>query len=96
MALTAAGLAFLAATLGDTADEAHSDYAVATLVLYAGGAAALGFAAAAAARATAHGGTLLAVSAGPRVGSVRRVDQGAQRAPRRRLRGRDDCTRSRW
>ena len=28
VALTAAGLAFLAATLGDTADEAHSDYAV--------------------------------------------------------------------
>jgi multidrug transporter EmrE-like cation transporter len=64
VALTAAGLAFLAATLGDTADEAHSDYAVGTLVAYAGGAAALGFAAAAAARNTPRGGTLLAASAG--------------------------------
>ena len=64
VALTAAGLAFLAATLGDTADDAHSDYAVATLVAYAGGAAVLGLGAAAAARSTAHGGTLLAVSAG--------------------------------
>jgi multidrug transporter EmrE-like cation transporter len=65
VALTAAGLAFLAATLGDTAKDAHSDYAVATLVAYAGGAAALGLAAAAAAaRSTAHGGTLLAASAG--------------------------------
>src|SRR5918995_3824599 len=64
VALTAAGLAFLAATLGDTADEAHSDYAVATLLVYAGGAAALGLGAAAASRSTAHGGTLLAVSAG--------------------------------
>jgi drug/metabolite transporter (DMT)-like permease len=64
VALTAAGLAFLAATLGDTADEAHNDYAVATLVAYAGGAATLGLAAAAAARSTAHGGTLLAASAG--------------------------------
>ena len=64
VALTATGLAFLAATLGDTADEAHSDYAVATLVAYAGTAALLGFAAAAAARATVHGGTLLAASAG--------------------------------
>ena len=34
VALAALGLAFLAATLGDTADEAHSDYEVARLVAY--------------------------------------------------------------
>jgi multidrug transporter EmrE-like cation transporter len=65
VALTAAGLAFLAATLGDTGESAHNDYAVATLVLYVGGAAALGLGAAAASRARpAAGGALLAASAG--------------------------------
>ncbi len=64
VALTAAGLAFLAATLGDTADQAHHDYEVAVLVAYVGGAAALGLAAAAAARSIDQGGTLLAASAG--------------------------------
>ena len=34
VALAALGLAFLAATLGDTADEAHSDYEVARLTVY--------------------------------------------------------------
>jgi hypothetical protein len=34
VALAALGLAFLAATLGDTADEAHSEYEVARLVVY--------------------------------------------------------------
>lgn len=34
VALAALGLAFLAATLGDTADEAHSDYEVARLTTY--------------------------------------------------------------
>src|SRR3712207_3391681 len=38
VALTAIGLAFLAATLSGTGDEAHSDYAPATLAAYAGAA----------------------------------------------------------
>ena len=64
VALTAAGLAFLAASLDGTADSAHSDWQVGPLVLYAGGAAALGLAVAAAARFTPTGATLLAASAG--------------------------------
>src|SRR3954465_10763786 len=36
VALTAAGLAILAATLGNTADSKHADWAVGTLVAYAG------------------------------------------------------------
>ena len=36
VALTAAGLAFLAATLDGTADSAHSDYETAVLAVYAG------------------------------------------------------------
>ncbi len=36
VALTALGLAFLAATLGETGDSSHSDYAGSTLVLYVG------------------------------------------------------------
>ena len=84
VALTAAGLAFLAATLGDTADEAHSDYAVATLVVYAGGAATLGLrrgGGRARHRPRRHAARRLGR---PGVGRVRRVDQGAQRAGRRR------------
>src|SRR5918998_240759 len=46
VALTAAGLAFLAATLGDTADSAHSDYETAVLTLYCGVCLTLGVAAA--------------------------------------------------
>ena len=65
VALTAAGLAFLAATLGDTGDSAHNDYEVATLVLYVGLVAGVGLAAAAFSRVRpAHGGALLAASAG--------------------------------
>lgn len=37
VALTAAGLAILAATLGDTGDDRHSDYTALTLILYVGG-----------------------------------------------------------
>lgn len=37
VALTALGLAFLAATLGDTGDEKHSNYTAVTLVAYVGG-----------------------------------------------------------
>src|SRR3954470_10235654 len=42
VALTAAGLAFLAATLDGGGDSAHSDYDTATLAVYAGVAASLG------------------------------------------------------
>src|ERR671914_2202494 len=44
VALTAAGLAFLAATLDGAGDSAHSDYEPATLAAYAGAAAGLGLA----------------------------------------------------
>jgi multidrug transporter EmrE-like cation transporter len=64
VALTAAGLAFLAATLEGAGDSAHSGYASATLAVYVGAAATLGLAAAVAARASVRGGVLLAVSAG--------------------------------
>jgi drug/metabolite transporter (DMT)-like permease len=65
VALTAAGLAFLAATLGDSADGRHSDYASGTLALYVGGVTAVSLAAMAAVpRVRAHAGTLLAAAAG--------------------------------
>ncbi|MGI8749433.1 MAG: hypothetical protein ACR2J6_02605 [Thermoleophilaceae bacterium] len=66
VALTAAGLAFLAATMKGTADSAHSDYGSAVLIIYIVGLSVIGLASAAAAgaRAKAHGATLLAVSAG--------------------------------
>ena len=64
VALTAVGLAFLAATLGGTGDEAHADWDAGPLSLYVGAGAAVGLAAAAASRRSQHGGTLLAVSAG--------------------------------
>ena len=65
VALTAAGLAFLAATMGSTAKEAHSDYEPGTLAVY-GGLATLvgGILAVAAARGHKRDGYLLAVSAG--------------------------------
>jgi drug/metabolite transporter (DMT)-like permease len=65
VALTAAGLAFLAATLGDSADGRHSDYASGTLALCVGGVTAVSLAAMAAVpRVRAHAGTLLAAAAG--------------------------------
>jgi multidrug transporter EmrE-like cation transporter len=65
VALTAAGLAFLAATMGSTGKEAHSDYEPATLALYGGLAAAVGgVLAVVAARGHRRDGSLLAVSAG--------------------------------
>jgi len=65
VALTAAGLAFLAATLQGAGASAHSHYGSGTLALYVGAAGGLGLAAAAvAARSASHGGTLLAGSAG--------------------------------
>jgi len=64
VALTAAGLAFLAATLEGTAESAHSSWEAGALTAYVGACAALGLGAAAAARWTANGATLLAASAG--------------------------------
>ena len=64
VALTAIGLAFLAATLGGTGDEAHADWETGPLSLYVAGSAGLGVAAAVVARRSEHGGTLLALSAG--------------------------------
>ena len=64
VALTAAGLAFLAATLDGAGDSAHSDWEAGRLTLYVSVAAGLGLAAATAARASAHGATLLAAAAG--------------------------------
>jgi drug/metabolite transporter (DMT)-like permease len=58
--LTAAGLAFLAATLEGTADSAHSQYGGAALLAFVGGATVLGLVLAMRSRS----GPLLAVSAG--------------------------------
>lgn len=64
VALTATGLAFLAATLDGAGDSAHSGWAAGTLTIYVGICLALGLGAAAAARTRVRGGTLLAASAG--------------------------------
>jgi drug/metabolite transporter (DMT)-like permease len=64
VALTAAGLAFLAATLEGGADSAHSSYDGGTLVAYGGVAAALGLLAAVAGRDGYRDGIPLALSAG--------------------------------
>jgi hypothetical protein len=64
VALTAAGLAFLAATLDGGGDSAHSDYESATLAIYAGVAAALGLGAAVIGRSGYREGIPLALSAG--------------------------------
>ena len=65
VALAAAGLAFLAATLDGAADEAHSDYETARLVPYVAGCAVLATAAAiAAGRSTHRAGILYGISAG--------------------------------
>ncbi len=67
VALTALGLAFLAATLGDTGDQKHSDYELGTLALYVGALAALSIPLLAAAQRPAlrpRAGTLLAAAAG--------------------------------
>lgn len=67
VALTAVGLAVLAATLGEGGDEAHSDYETGMLVLYVGG---LSLAtvplmlASRLPRVRTHAGTLLAAAAG--------------------------------
>ena len=64
VALTAAGLAFLAATLDGAASEAHNDYEPATLVLYAGVAVAAGLIVARLASDSPRGGAMLGASAG--------------------------------
>lgn len=65
VALTAAGLAFLAATLEGGADSAHNDWTTPTLAGYVGGLSLLGLAAAGVAgRLPVRGATLLAASAG--------------------------------
>jgi hypothetical protein len=65
VALTAAGLAFLAATLGDTGDAKHSDYETLTLAAYVGGLALASLLPMVLAmRDKAHAGTLLAAAAG--------------------------------
>ena len=64
VALTAAGLAFLAATMSGVAEDRHSDYDTGVLAVYVGVAAALGLAAAFGARRIIAGGPALAASAG--------------------------------
>jgi hypothetical protein len=62
--LAAAGLAFLAATLGDTARSAHSDYDVVRLVPFIAAAAGLGLLVALFARPGSRQGVMLGASAG--------------------------------
>src|SRR5215210_5919459 len=64
VALTALGLAFLAATMNGAGGSRHSDYEPSTLAVYVGLAAGVGLLAAAAARRTLTGGPALALSAG--------------------------------
>ena len=64
VALAAAGLAFLAATLGDTGDSAHSDFDPAVIALYVSLATLAGSAIAATARDRPHAGVLFGASAG--------------------------------
>jgi hypothetical protein len=64
VALTAAGLAFLAATLEGTGRSAHADYAVVVLAPYVAIAAGLAIAVGAMGRLSDHRGVLLGLSAG--------------------------------
>ena len=64
VALAAAGLAFLAATLDGGADEAHSDYEAATLAMFVAAVTAAGIATAVAGRSGPRAGVLFAASAG--------------------------------
>ena len=64
VALTAAGLAFLAATMSGVAGDRHSDYEGGVLALYVGVAAGLGLLAALGSRRIIAGGPALAASAG--------------------------------
>ena len=62
--MTAVGLAFLAATVGNTADSAHADYNTATLAVYVGLLTMAATAAAIAGWQTTTGASLVAASAG--------------------------------
>ncbi|MCX6385031.1 MAG: hypothetical protein NTV40_00080 [Solirubrobacterales bacterium] len=64
VAITAAGLSFLAATMGSTGHEAHANYDTATLIAYGGAALLLGSVAAVVAGRWSRPGIVLAVSAG--------------------------------
>jgi drug/metabolite transporter (DMT)-like permease len=64
VAMTAAGLAFLAATVGGTGDSAHADFTPAALAAYVGGLTIAGTAAAAAGWPTLRGASLVAAGAG--------------------------------
>ncbi|HYZ27813.1 MAG TPA: hypothetical protein VE570_02075 [Thermoleophilaceae bacterium] len=64
VAMTAAGLAFLAATVGNTGDSAHSGFDAATLATYVGLITLAGTAAAIAGWQAATGSSLVATSAG--------------------------------
>jgi hypothetical protein len=64
VALTAAGLAFLAATLSGTGDDAHNDFDPATIALYVSLAGGLGVVAAVLGRAGPRAAIALAASAG--------------------------------
>jgi multidrug transporter EmrE-like cation transporter len=64
VALMAAGLAFLAATLKGTADSAHADWDTGTLAVYAGGATLLGTVLVVVSRGRRAEGLYLAASAG--------------------------------
>lgn len=67
VALTALGLTFLAATLGETGSEKHSDYETTTLALYVGGLALVTvplMLAASRPQSQRYAGTLLAAAAG--------------------------------
>jgi hypothetical protein len=64
VAMTAAGLAFLAATMGSTGNEAHADFTPSTLAIYVGLLTLAGTVAATAGWQTARGASLVAISAG--------------------------------
>jgi hypothetical protein len=64
VAMTAAGLAFLAASVGHTGDSAHADFHAATLATYVGLLTAAGTAAAIAGWQTQAGASLVAAAAG--------------------------------
>jgi hypothetical protein len=64
VAMTAAGLAFLAATVGNTGDSAHADFEPARLATYVGLLTAAGTAAAIASWQTETGASLVAAAAG--------------------------------
>jgi hypothetical protein len=64
VAMTAVGLGFLAATVGNTGDSAHADFTGSTLAVYVGLLTALGAATAVAGWQTQSGASLVALSAG--------------------------------